>query len=128
MLNFVSMIRKIANSVLVLVLLLTTTGFTYHYHYCCDTLVKFSILHTPKPCCEHPEDCCSDKAVTYQMKTDYLFTADYLDLSVSGIELPLITTDFEVIQPLEVNLQKFPEESPPPTLSLRLARLQQYLI
>jgi len=114
--------------VLVLVLLLTTTGITYHYHYCCDTLVKFSILHTPKPCCEHPKDCCSDKAVTFQIKTDYLFVADYPDLSVSGIELPIVTTDFEDIQPVEVYLQKFPEESPPPPVSLRLAMLQQYLI
>ena len=122
------MIRKIANSVLVLVLLLTTTGVTYHYHYCFDTLVSFSILHTPKPCCENPKDCCSDKAVTYQFKSDYLFAADYLDLSVSGIELPLVTTYFEDIQPVEVDPQQFPEEPPPPTVSLRLARLQQYLL
>ncbi|TSA31707.1 MAG: hypothetical protein D4R64_17525 [Porphyromonadaceae bacterium] len=122
------MIRKITNSVLVLVLLLTTTGFTYHYHYCCHTLVKFSILHTPKPCCENPEDCCSDKAVTLQYKTDYLLAAHFLDLSVAGIDLQLVAFDLEDIQPIEVDQQKFPEESPPPRVSVRLALLQQYLI
>lgn len=122
------MIRKIAYNVLVLVLFLTTTGVTYHYHYCGNTLMAFSILHTPKPCCENPEDCCRDKAVTYQFKTDYLFPVIDFDLSVSAIVLPLLTFDFENIQPLEVNLPIFREESPPPPVGMRLAWLQQFLI
>lgn len=122
------MIRKIAYSVLVSVLFLTTTGVTYHYHYCCNTLMAFSIFHTPKPCCENPEDCCRDTAVTYQFKTDYLFHVVDCDLSVSVVDLPLVTFNFENIQPFEVELPILPEESPPPPVSLRLAWLQQFLI
>ena len=122
------MIRKIINSVLVFVLLVTTTGITYHYHYCCNTLIKFSILHTPKPCCEHPENCCRDEAVNLQLKADYLFGADLPDLSVCTTEIPQVETDLEIYRPAEVNLPIFPEESPPPPVNLRLAWLQRFLI
>lgn len=122
------MVRKLVNSILILVLLLTTTGITYHYHYCGNTLMAFSVMHTPKPCCEHPEDCCRDRSTHFQLKNDFLFSFDFPDLSISGIELPVILGDIEENLPDIVVLQPFPEESPPPTVSMRLARLQQYLI
>lgn len=122
------MFRKFAHSVLVLVLLLTTTGITYHYHYCGNTLMAFSILHTPKPCCEHPEDCCRDKAVNFQLKTDGLFQTVDTDLSVTEIVLPLISFSFVDIQPLSIAVPVFPEESPPDPVHVRLAWLQQFLI
>lgn len=122
------MIRKSFNIVFVIVLLLTTSGVTYHYHYCCNTLMAFSVFHAPEPCCEHPEDCCSDKAVTFQLKNDYLFGTDFIDLAADPIELPLATTNFACIQPIEAVRPVIPEESPPPRPGLRLALLQQFLI
>ena len=122
------MVRKIAHGIMVFALLVTTTGITYHYHYCCNTLIKFSILHTPKPCCEHPENCCRDEAVTLQLKADYLFGADCPDVSVCIAQIPLVATDLVVSRPVEVNLPVIPEESPPPPVNLRLAWLQRFLI
>jgi len=122
------MIRKILNGILVFILLATTTGITFHYHYCCDILIKFSVIQAPKPCCEHPEDCCRDKAVTFKLKTDYLFVSDIPDFSVSGIDLPAITSLYIEDQPSGLYSLKMPEESPPPLIGLRLAMLQQFLI
>ena len=122
------MIRKIANIVLILVLLATTTGITYHYHYCCDTLIKFSIFQTPNPCCEHPEDCCSDEAVTFKLKTDCLFSADITDLSVQELDLPDSISLCNADQPAGNYSRKIPEESSPPLFGVRLAWLQQFLI
>jgi hypothetical protein len=122
------MVRKILHIGLALVLLVTTTGITYHYHYCCNTLIRFSILHTPKPCCEHPETCCHDEAVTLQMKTDFVFAADLPDLSVISLEIPIVQADDVLIPYTDVQVTVLPEESPPPDIGLRLSRMQQYLI
>jgi len=123
------MIRKISNSILVLILLITSTGITYHYHYCSGTLMAFSIFHTPEPCCENPDQCCDDKSVTLQFKVDYVFSADYPDLTDYFVVQPSEFADAEVFTPPIIDLSKeYPEESPPPTVSLRLSILQQYLI
>jgi hypothetical protein len=122
------MAKKIANGFLVFILLLTTTGVTFHYHYCGDTLMSFSMFHTPKPCCEHPDNCCHNKETTFQLKKDYVFSVDQPDLTVAGIDLPLSTSLIEDIQPVKVDLKKLPEESPPPKVNLRLAKLQRLLI
>jgi len=122
------MLRRIANGVLVFVLLLTTTGITYHYHYCGNTLMSFSMLHTPKPCCEHPEDCCRDRATTFQLKNDYLFTAEQADFHIVIADLPAITEPIIIVKPVAGTCRHHADESPPPTVSLRLSRLQQYLI
>jgi hypothetical protein len=122
------MIRKIVNTVLVLVLLITTTGVTYHYHYCGNTLMKFSVFHTPKPCCEHPENCCRDRSEHFQLKNDYLFSIELPDLAVSGIDLPLLPMSIQLLIQVTEILPVKPDESPPPLLNLRLALLQQYLI
>ncbi|HBB91686.1 MAG: hypothetical protein A2X22_04035 [Bacteroidetes bacterium GWF2_49_14] len=124
------MVKKITNGLLVFILLLTTTGVTFHYHYCGNTLMAFSVFHTPKPCCEHPEDCCHDNATTFQLKNDFLSSANQVDFSVTSLDLPMVATcRVETIQAVdEIIRQKFPEESPPPTVSQRLSKLQQYLI
>jgi len=122
------MVKKLANSVLVFILLLTTTGVTFHYHYCGNTLMAFSVLHTPKACCEHPENCCHDQATTFQLKNDYVFSVDQPDLSVTIIDVPLVTCLIDHIQPIKVDQKKLPEESPPPKVNLRLAKLQRLLI
>lgn len=124
----VLMIRKITNIILVLVLLVPTTGITYHYHYCCNTLIKFSVLHTPEACCEHPEECCRDEAVTLQMKNDFVFSPDLPDLSQSCIEVPALFTLPEEIRFLEMILPAEPVESPPPDVGSRLSQLSQYRI
>lgn len=119
---------------MVVVMLLTTSGVTYHYHFCGGTLMKFSVLHTPKACCEHPENCCKDKAEHFQLQNDYLFTAVCVDSEVSCVELPLWGWRVETDNDLSPQVQSTeflpvkPEESPPPLLDLRLALLQQYLI
>jgi hypothetical protein len=120
-------VKKIANSILVFVLLVTTTGMTCHYHYCGHTLVSYSLLHTPKPCCEHPDDCCSDKAVTFQFKSDYCSTVQASDFSIPSVDLPVPTFQIKNIQPAETIQTVIPEESPPPKIILKLAMLHQYL-
>ncbi len=122
------MLKKITNSLMVLILLVTTTGITYHYHYCCNTLIKFSILHTPKPCCEHPENCCRDESVTLQLKNDSVFSFDFTDLSAPALEIPMVITELDEVHVTYKEQIVFPEESPPPYLSVRLSQLQQYLI
>ncbi len=122
------MIRKITNIILALVLLVPTTGITYHYHYCCNTLIKFSILHTPQACCEHPEDCCRDEAVTLQMKNDFVSSPDLPELSQTCLEFPVFFALPEEIQYVEMVLPAEPEESPPPDVGSRLSQIQQYLI
>jgi hypothetical protein len=123
------MARKFANGLLVFILLLTTTGVTFHYHYCGNNLMSFSVFQAPAPCCEHPENCCHDNTEIFQLKNDYLTSADQFDISVNSLILPLVTGRIETIQAVGENIhQRFPEESPPPTVSRRLSKLQQYLI
>lgn len=121
------MVRKIANGFLIFILLLTTTGVIYHYHYCGNTLMSFSVLRTPKPCCEHPENCCHDKATTYQLRVDYDVSVDQPDFSVSQTDLPAVICHIYDIQVAAIDPEEFPEALPPPTVSMRLAKLQQFL-
>jgi hypothetical protein len=90
--------------------------------------MKFSVLHTPKPCCENPEDCCKDRAEHFQLKNDFLFSADCIDFNNSCLELPLLVVIDQVPVQLSAILSVRPDESPPPLLDVRLALLQQYLI
>ncbi len=122
------MLKKFFHIAMVMVFAVSSIGITYHYHYCSGQLMAFSILHTPEPCCEHPENCCSDKAVTLQLKTDGLFAADYPDLTVDELILPIPVMEIAVDAPLTVFVSIDPDESPPPTISKRLALWQQYLI
>jgi hypothetical protein len=122
------MVEKLVNSTLAFILLLATTGVTCHYHYCDNTLVSFSFFHTPKSCCEPGKDCCSDKQELYLLKTEFLHSSEHTDLSASMVYLGLDTNETEIAKPDGMILQRFPDALPPPTTSLRLARLQQFLI
>lgn len=113
---------------MVIVLLLSSIGITYHVHYCSGYLVSTSILCTPKPCCEHPEECCSDKSVTFQFKNDYVFGTDCTDFSVIVLDIPIVDAIFIETQPESAFAEKIPKEPQPPSVGKRLAELQQFLI
>jgi hypothetical protein len=122
------MIRKSLLGFTAMILLLTTTGITYHYHYCGNTLMSFSVFQTPEPCCENPEDCCHDRATTFQLKNDYLFSSECPEVFLSCLELPQVTFQWVEMSCLLVDETPAPFESPPPGMSLRLASLQTYRI
>jgi hypothetical protein len=122
------MIKKAVSGILVFIVLLTTTGLTAHYHYCHNTLISYSFLHTPKPCCEHSDGCCQNKTVTCQYRADYTVVADHFDFSLLVLEPVRFT---ELVLPVVPDAPApviVPDESPPRELTVKLAILQQYLI
>lgn len=123
-----TLIGKGLCSMLAVLFLLTTSGLTWHYHYCSNVLIRVSMLHTPKPCCEHPEQCCRNSHSTLQLKTRFCGSPAAESPAPECLAMAPEFTDLQILPTQLIPPVILPSESPPETTCSRLARLQCYLI
>ena len=111
-----------------MLIVVSTMGMTVSMHFCGDNLESISILRSPDPCCDIPDDCCHDESINIETENDFSGTFYTFEFSQLVVELPTYVESMQIYIAENDFLNSFSCTPPPPKIQTVLSKLQSYLL
>ena len=122
------MLKRISHIIIAMLIVASTMGLTVSMHYCGNNLESVSVLSSPEPCCDIPDDCCHDETININTENDFSGTFYNFDFSQMVVELPALVELFLIDIPEDNSFISDYFSPPPPKIQTVLSSLQSYLL